>query len=185
MDSIVDYLVIIFFVVSFLSSIFKKKKKPEVKSANKQRKVRTQNRDVMLTEKAENPLQDFFKSISEEIAVAKQDVNNKLVNVQQGVTHSEVDEYYEQALLNSNDQVVVEDYTYQQTATAPLIKEVVEEKRKSSISIKSYSDSVNFSKARHESVRAKDFKKRLSQKSSLKDFIIMNEILGKPKALQR
>jgi uncharacterized Zn finger protein len=175
MDSIVDYLVVIFFVVSFLSSIFKKKKKPEVKREEKPIERRTQDNDVMDEEETTtNSLEIFFKSI-----------NDELVSKKEEDVPSEVDEYYEQALLNSEKSEVTDNYTFQQTAPPPLIKEVIEPKEKRTHSIKSYSDSVNLTKSKHESERAKDFKNRLLQKESIKDFIIMNEILGKPKALQR
>jgi hypothetical protein len=121
MDNIVDYLVVIFFVISFLSSIFKKKKKTEVKSVKKPQRVRAERREFERKERTENPLQDFFKTINNELVAAKNEARNEIVNISQNASHSEVDEYYEQALLNSESKAVVEDYTFQQTATVPLL----------------------------------------------------------------
>ena len=174
MDSIGDYLVIGFFVISFLSSIFKKKKKSEASSKEKPHKAVAQNRVAVEKEKKRNPFEDFVKSINDELAIAKEEV-----------THSEVDDYYEQAMQNSDvTEVVVQD-TVQQSKPASLIPETVYKKKEETHSIKSYNDSVKHTKAQHESKKAKDIKKSLLKTNSIRDFIIMNEILGKPKALQR
>ena len=174
MDNIVDYLVVGFFVISFLSSIFKKKKKAEVKVENKSQKATTQNRVVVEKKKASSPFDDFFKSINEELANAKAEVSR-----------SEVDEYYDQAMQNSDETETVVQDTFQQAKPASLIPETVYKKKEKTASIKSYADSVMMTKAQHESEKAKGLKKSLSETDSIRDFIIMNEILGKPKALQR
>ncbi len=175
MDNIIDYLVIGFFVISFLSSIFKKKKvktKPQkvvnTTSESNQRKALAQK------PKAKNPFDDFFKSINEEIEKAKAEVSR-----------SEVDEYYEQALQNSDDNETIEKNTFEQIEGAPLIPEAILSKEDGTNSIKSYTESVKFSELKRESKKAKSIKRQLLQKDSIKDFILLNEILGKPKALQR
>ena len=174
MDNIVDYLVVGFFIISFLSSIFKKKKKTEAKAENKPQTTTTQNRVVIEKKKASSPFDDFFKSI-----------NNELANAKAEVSRSEVDEYYEQAMQNSDDTEIAIQDTFQQSKPASLIQETVREKKDETHSIKSYNDSVEHTKAQHESKKAKDIKKSLLRTDSIRDFIIMNEVLGKPKALQR
>ncbi|MCF6270671.1 MAG: hypothetical protein L3J41_13235 [Melioribacteraceae bacterium] len=175
MDNIVDYLIIGFFIISFLTSIFKKKKvkaKPQkvvnTTSDSNQQKVEARGA------KAKSPFDDFFKSINEELANAKKEVSR-----------SEVDEYYEQALLNSDAAEITEQSSFQKATASPLISEVVLPEKKKSVSIKSYHESVEFSKTKRENAKSKSIKKRLLQNDSIKDFMIINEILGKPKALQR
>ncbi len=173
MDSIGDYLVIGFFVISFLSSIFKKKKKADANLEKKNKSAVTQERVIVEKEKKRNPFEDFVKSINDELIIAKEEV-----------TRSEVDDYYEQAMQNSDDTRVAVQDTFEHKPVS-LIKETVREKREETNTIKSYDDSVKHTKAKHESKKAKDIKKSLLRTDSIRDFIIMNEILGKPKALQR
>ncbi len=176
MDNIVDYLIAGFFIISFLSSIFKKKKKVDTKSPKSVKTASDSNQQRVPERKpkANSPFEDFFKSINEELANAKKEVS-----------HSEVDEYYEQAMQNSDDTEIVKQNTIQQTIPESLIPETVRMKKEKAISINSYSESMKFSKEQHESKKAKDIRKSLLETDSIRDFIIMNEILGKPKALQR
>lgn len=165
MDNIVDYLVVLFFIISFLTSIFKKKKKTsEAISEDKSLKTQNQNPNIVEKKKAASPFQDFFNSINEEIVKAKAEVSR-----------SEVDEYYEDAMLKSADaREFVEPLPAKKTP-----------KDKAGITIKSYHESLRQAKEKHESKKAKEIRNRLKQNTSMRDFIIINEILGKPKALQR
>ena len=96
-DNIVDYLIVGFFVISFLSSLFKKKKsKTNTPKSVRETSVRSQQRVPEQQPKAKTPFEDFFKSINEELANAKKEVSR-----------SEVDEYYEQAMQNSDDSEIV------------------------------------------------------------------------------
>lgn len=167
MDNIVDYLVVLFFIVSFLSSIFKKKKTNE-KNLKENKKAKTTNNQKVapvLAKRSTNALEDFFKSINEEMQPTK-------VNV----SRSEVDEYYEEAMQNSAST----SYDFRE----PIPLESLP-KDKDSIAIKSYSDSVKLNKEKRESKKAKNIRASLMQPNSIKNFIIMSEILGKPKALHR
>lgn len=176
MDNIVDYLIVGFFVISFLFSIFKKKKKVDTKSPKSVKTASDSNQQRVPERepKAKTPFEDFFKSINEELA-----------NTKKEVSHSEVDEYYEQAMRNSDDAEMSSRNTLQQGKPSSLIPDTVRMKKEKTISIKSYSESMQFSKEQRESKKAKDIKKSLSETDSIRDFIIINEILGKPKALQR
>lgn len=150
MDNIVDYLVVGFFVISFLSSIFKKKKKNDAKLNKVVNTTSNASQQIVPAEqpKAKNPFEDFFKSINEEFTKAKVEVS-----------HSEVDDYYEQALQNSDDEEIVEQNDLLQTKVAPLIPETVMPKNKGTISIKSYQESIRFSESKRESQKAKELKK--------------------------
>jgi len=175
MDNIVDYLIVGFFIISFLASLFKKKKvkavpKKSVRATSESSQQRVPERQP----KAKTPFEDFFKSINEELANAKKEVSR-----------SEVDEYYEQAMQNSDDAEMSSRNTLQQGKPSSLIPETVRMKEEKTISTKSYSESVQFSKEQLESKKAKDIRNSLLQVNSIKNFIVIKEILGKPKALQR
>jgi len=183
MDNIVDYLIAGFFIISFLASIFKKKKVKENADKNvKPLTVDGQQRVPERKAKAKSPFDDFFKAINEELANAKKEVSR-----------SEVDEYYEEAMQNSDSAELsyqeASKKTYQEasklTKSSIQISEVESTEKEHEISIKSYSNSVQDTKAQHESSKAIEIKSRLLETESIKEFIIMNEILGKPKALQR
>ena len=175
MDNIVDYLVVGFFIISFLSSIFKKKKKvAETDSGKKTLNKESQQRQFVEKKKSSNPFESFVNSINEELTKSKAEVSR-----------SEVDDYYDKAMLNSNENSIEDQNIYQRREI--INSESVEKSPKSgkSISINSYSDSLKQSRERHESKKAKDIRNSLLQVNSIKDFIVINEILGKPKALQR
>lgn len=174
MDNIVDYLVVGFFIISFLSSIFKKKKKQVKKAENEQMDLATQTKEIIRKKKSNNPFESFINSINEELTMAKEEVSR-----------SEVDEYYEEALMNSTAETEVKQNIYQQRKyiTHEPAKEVA--KRNEVNATISYSDSLKNSREKRESKKAKDIRESLLQGSSIKNFIIVNEILGKPKALQR
>ena len=174
MDNIVDYLVVGFFIISFLSSIFKKKKVKE--GANKNIKKVPVNSQPVVKErkqKAKNPFEEFFSAINEELDNAKKEVSN-----------SEVDEYFEKAIQNSDRAEITNQNTshHSQPESVPELSRAAKE---STISISSYSDSLQYSKEQHESRKIKEIKDKLLKTDSIREFVIMNEILGKPKALQR
>ena len=171
MDNIVDYLVVLFFVISFLSSIFKKKKTNEKNSSENKKQLQNDKRVASTQMKrASNPLDDFFKSINEEFQ-----------QTQTKETRSEVDEYFEKAMQKSAEARDI----YKPTEFKVPIPFESLSKTQDTIAIKSYKDSVKLNQEKHESKKAKAIRNNLKQNSSIKNFIIMNEILGKPKALQR
>lgn len=174
MDNIVDYLVAIFFIVSFLISIFKKKKKATA-SHSEDNPLNAANKSASNTKKkASNSIEDFMKSVSAEIKKAKEEVNR-----------SEVDEYYEQALLNSDENYVEDENNHEQSEfIGPMPQEKIQES-KASNNTNSYSDSLKQTQEGHENKKAKSIRKMLMQENYIKNFIVINEILGKPKSLQK
>lgn len=170
MDNIVDYLVVGFFIISFLSSIFKKKK-PKNSSADIEGPA--QKSKLERSRKAKNPFDEFFNQIEKKVIEATEtnEVNNQ----------SEVDEYYQAALKNSEEaEVNIKSREFKE----PIPLESLP-KTENVIAIKSYADSVKLNKTRHENKKANELKKKLRTTSSIRDYILLNEILGKPKALQR
>ena len=174
MDNIVDYLVVLFFVISFLSSIFKKKKTVNANSENKALKPKNQTQEVVQKVRTSNPFEDFVKSFNNEFEKAKEDSSR-----------SEVDDYYEKAMRKSVEFELPDKKIYRQVEFVEpnLAKKIV--KHDESISSQSYAKSLQKNRERHESKKAKEIRNSLIQPDSIKNFIIMNEILGKPKALQR
>lgn len=172
MDNIVDYLVVIFFVISFLSSIFKKKK-PTVENT-KTKAVQVSKVENIQQRKVNNPFDEFFNSINLEIEKAKK------TN-----TYSEVDDYYDNAMQNSFDpQIIESSMPYQKEFVEPTTRQK-STKLENENSSKSYNSIIKSTKDKRESKKALEIKESLKNSSSIKKFIIMNEILGKPKALQR
>lgn len=172
MDNIVDYLVVIFFIISFLSSIFKKKK-PSTENT-KAKAVQVSKVENIQQRKVNNPFDEFFNSINMEIEKSK-NIN----------TYSEVDDYYDNAMQNSfeslkNESIISNKKEFVEPTTR--FKSTKFENDKSS---KSYNSIIKSTKDKRESKKAKEIKESLKNSSSIKKFIIMNEILGKPKALQR
>ena len=167
MDNIVDYLVVGFFIISFLSSIFKKKK---TKENVPEGAANVQNSNIKKPKKANNPFDEFLKQIE-----------NKVIEATETSDRSEVDEYYQEAMQKS---IEADNVIKKKEIKQPIPLETIP-KAKDAIAIKSYADSVKLHKERHESKKAKEIRNSLRNVSSLKNFIILNEILGKPKAMQR
>jgi len=174
MDNIVDYLVVLFFIISFLSSIFKKKKPTNANAKNGALKTENQIQKVEVKAKISNPFESFVNSI-----------NNELVKAKEDDYRSEVDEYYEKAMSKSVESDSSNKNIYQQKEFIEPITLKESIKHEETISIKSYAKSIQQNKARHESKKAKNIRASLMQPNSIKNFIVINEILGKPKALQR
>jgi len=173
MDNIVDYLVVLFFIVSFLSSIFKKKKAKANTEVDTQKQ--TIEKPTAIEKKSTGNIFDsFIKSVNDELEKAKQET-----------ARSEVDEYYEQAMRKSVENEVSINNSYRQSEYIEPLMAKKKKSEKEKIAIKSYSDSLKLMKEKHESKKAKEIRNSLRQSNSIKNFIIVNEILGKPKALQR
>jgi len=174
MDNIVDYLVVLFFIISFLSSIFKKKKPVNANSKNEALKPKNLKRNEVKKVRISNPFEDFVKSVS-----------NEFEKVKENSRSSEVDDYYEKAMRKSVEFELSDKKIYHQTEFVEPNSAKTIIKPNESISSQSYDKSLKKNRERHESKKAKDIRNSLMQPNSIKNFIIMNEILGKPKALQR
>jgi hypothetical protein len=166
MDNIVDYLVVLFFIISFLSSIFKKKK---TKESVPEGDVSPQNTDIKKPKKA-NPFEEFFNQIEK-----------KVVEATETRSKSEVDEYYNEAMQKS----LKTNNDFNKNEFKPAIPLVKLKKDKEVLPIKSYKDLVKLNKEKHQSKKAKKIRNSLMNTSSIRNFVILNEVLGKPKAMQR
>lgn len=174
MDSIVDYLIVLFFIITFLSSVFKKKKKQLAKADNAQLRpvaeVERQNiqKDNVVAQKSNSAAKSSFENILKAMLQVPEPVEGQ---------KSEVDAYYEEAMRKSE---------ILKTKKEPLIPASEELHRKDKTIEKSntYADAMREVKKKHTSQKAMKIKSNLSNLNTIKDYIVMNEILGKPIALR-
>ena len=173
MDSIVDYLIVLFFIVSFLFSVFKKKKK-QADEAEKtgQPIVESQRRNVqkenVVAKKTNTTTTNSFENILKAMLQVPEPVDEH---------KSEVDAYYEEAMKKSE---------IMKPKKESLISASEEPHRKYKVVEKSntYADAMREVKIRHSSQKAMKIRGSLNNMSSIKNYIVMNEILGKPIALR-
>ncbi|MEN8193281.1 MAG: hypothetical protein ABFS12_10725 [Bacteroidota bacterium] len=173
MDNIVDILIILFFVISFLSSIFKKKKKLQKNKAEalKSKPVIEHSHREAKVPKPQSSSQD--KS-------ALEDILKSFLQVPEPVeeTKSEVDAYFEEAMRKSALMETKEEKV-----------DVVETKIDQGSNLKtgkirSYTEAMKDIRKQHSSQKAKKIRESLHQTSTIRDYIVMNEILSKPIALR-
>lgn len=167
MDNVVDYLIVLFFIISFLSSVFKKKKKQAQKDVVVQNKpiVRRENSKKVIEQKTTTSKKSAFEEIFKAILEVPQPVENP---------KSEVDAYFEEAIKNSE---MIEAGINQD---APELKKVHPLERKAN----TYTDAIKDIKYQHSSRKANKIKERLKNNTTIKEYIIINEVLGKPIALR-
>jgi len=174
MDNIVDYLIVLFFIISFLSSVFRKKKiQAEKEGIIKQQPiVEVKTQDVRKVQVAEKKNTSSNKNSFE-------DILKSMLQVPESVEEqkSEVDAYYEEAMKKS---------TMMKSKEEPLIPATQEYHREKLKSKKSsrYDEAMKEVKRKHSSQKVIRIKENLHNISSLKEYIVMNEILGKPIALR-
>lgn len=174
MDSIVDYLIVLFFIISFLSSVFKKKKKQIAKADKAQLRpvVEEKNQDIQKanlgTQKSSSATKSSFEDMLKTMLQVPEPVEEQ---------KSEVDAYYEEAMKQS---------LIMKTKKEPLIPASEEPPRKDKTINKSntYAEAMREVKNKHTSQKAMKISNSLSNMDTIKNYIVMNEILGKPIALR-
>jgi len=180
MENIVDYLIVLFFIISFLSSFFKKKKKPIAKSskATQQPVVELQKEKVREEKPVENKPQPQKKSALEEILKAMLEVPQPIEEKVEE-EKSEVDAYFEEALKNST--MMEEESYYKETQPVEQTpKETIEYQENQN----TYLNTILENHKKHTNQKAMKIKNDLLNSQKLKEYLVMNEILGKPLALR-
>jgi len=174
MDNIVNYLIVLFFIISFLSSVFRKKKKQAEKEGKiKQRPiVEVKTQDVRKVQVAEKKNASSNKNSFENILKAMLQVPEPVEEQK-----SEVDAYYEEAMRKS--EII-------KTEKKSLIPASEESHRVRSTVKKSntYTEAMAEAKKKHSSQKAIKIRGNLHNITKIRDYIVMNEILGKPIALR-
>ncbi len=171
MDNIVDYLVILFFIISGLASLLKKKKTEENQKAQRQgtnsepRPVE-RRRPQLQQKPAKRPV-DPFEEISDMI---RQNVGKK---------KSEVDQYFEQAIKESEQNLPpVQKKKYASIDERSRTNRMAAENKqlKDLEVLKKAESTIN--------KRAREIRDKLKDVNQVRELIIINEILNKPKALR-
>jgi len=174
MDSIVDYLIVLFFIISFLSSVFKKKKKQIAKEEDKKQRpiaemqIENAQKNKIVSEKSKTVNKPSFENILKAMLQVPEPTEDQ---------KSEVDAYYEEALKKSA--IINHEKESLIPATDESHRVLINEDKSSS-----YIDAMKKIKKKHISQKAIMIKENLNNISTIKDYIVMNEILGKPIALK-
>jgi len=181
MDNIVDYLVILFFIITFIASAFKKKKKSDAKLEEQQSQGRISDnldseqdgrKSVKPQEqKVINPLEEFFKF-------------QTIIQPEPQKPVSEVDAYFEEAQKRSAELEAVKEKEELRSIKSDEMK--LEAHRK--VREKSRNDFAKLNQMdieKRTNRRAIAIKEKFKNSNTIRDFIIVQEILNKPKALRR
>jgi len=193
MDNIFEYLIYGFIIISFISSFLKKKKRLPKEPADQtlhQRTDITEDKFIDIPPsqepKAEN--YDILKGIESFFDVGKP---------KQAETKIHTDkEMYEGAKDRENYIPVPEKSFHTLTASEHTFTETWDEKRKElekrernlSPEIEKWASAYEESLIKRDSAATgiiKDIKERMKSPSTLKEYVIISEIIGKPKALKR
>ncbi len=179
MENLVDYLIVLFFVISLLSSFFKKKKKKTVPAdrVKQHPAAKLQRENVRKDNIVENKKQTRKKSPFEDMLKTMLEVPDPVVEEKK----SEVDSYYEEALKNS---AMMEEGTYKEE-----INSIVEDiSLRTSIEYQenqnTYLSTIKEHHKKHSNKKAMKIRKDLLNNQSIKEYLIMSEVLGKPMALR-
>jgi len=195
MDNIFEYLIYGFIIISFISSFFKKKKKislPEEQSHQTllQRTDITEDKfiDIPPSQEPKAEEYDILKGIESFFDVGQSQQTQKKVHTDK--------EMYEGAKDRENYMPVPEKSFHTLTASEHTFtdpwdvkrKELEKKKEKLRPEIEKRASEYEESLKRKESAATeiiKDINERLKNPTSLKEYIIISEIIGKPKALKR
>jgi len=174
MDNIVDYLIVLFFIISFLSSVFRKKKKQAEKEGKiKQQPIAELKRDDVqknnvIAKKSTSANKNSFEDILKAMLQVPEPVQEQ---------KSEVDAYYEEAMKRSSVMTTKKESLIPASEESHRVKATI---KKSS----TYSEAMAEAKKKHSSQKAIKIRGNLHNMTTIRDYIVMNEILGKPIALR-
>ncbi len=195
MDNIFEYLIYGFIIISFISSFFKKKKKislPEEQSHQTllQRTDITEGNiiDIPPSQEPKAEEYDILKEIESFFDVGQPQQTQKKVHTDK--------EMYEGAKDRENYMPVPEKSFHTLTASEHTFtdpwdikrKELEKKKEKLSPEIEKWASAYEESLIRKDSAATgiiRDINERLKSPTSLKEYVIISEIIGKPKALKR
>ena len=192
MDDIFEVLIYLFIIISFISSFFKKKKR--------QQKQQVPGSQLKEQEQIQLPVQRAEPEVKEEpeIDIVKEFEKFFQVGKPQKKTSKEHSdkEMYEGAKDRDNYIVVPEESFHKKTASEhtfidPWDKKRTEINKKVAKVDKSIEEQASKfeehlkKKETAASEISKEIRKRLKDPASLKDYIIISEIIGKPKSLSR
>jgi hypothetical protein len=193
MEDFFEILIYLFIIISFISSFFKKKKKQQQKLQVPGTQVNAQEQTGLPIQKVEpevkiEPEIDIFKDLEKFFNVGKP-------QTEASEEHNDK-EMYEGAKGREGYKVVPEESFHKKTSSEhtfdnPWDKRRKELDKKVAMVDKSIEEQASKfeehlkKKKTAASEISKEIRMRLSDPSSLKDYIIISEIMGKPKSLSR
>lgn len=192
MDDIFEVLIYLFIIISFISSFFKKKKK--------QQKRQVPGSQLKEQEQIQLPVQEVEPEVKEEREVDIMKEFEKFFQV--GETQKKTSkihddkEMYEGAKDRDNYKAVPEESFHKKTISEHTFIDPWDKKRKEiEKKVAKVDESIEAQASKFEehlkkketaaSEISKEIRMRLKNPSSLKDYIIISEIMGKPKSLSK
>lgn len=186
MDNIFEILIYLIIIISFLSSIFKKKQKPQQRPQQGPQRDNYEQQDVAVSETQSKEDYDVLKEIEDFFKVgSEQYEQGKRVPVEQESSETiyRIEETPKTETLHT-------------TSAAGTFRSEIDKQREELKLKRSMVDSVVEEKAKQfEELLAKPvqpvtspastIKSKLSNPQSIREYVLFSEILGKPKALRR
>jgi hypothetical protein len=207
MDDLFQYLIYGVIIFSFLSSFFKKKEPPKQtpqKPAQKPESISYQQRSVKAETDIITQKNDEYDILRELESLFKGEVN---LPQQQRPKQIPNEEYADHKIEDKNLEIITDRRTLRNVDQNPSVeyKQSVEErnyiepkgtveqnkwtKKKSKIDPKVEASAREFEKVlagpRKQRAAITDFNRKLKNPSTVREYILFSEILGKPKALRR
>lgn len=193
MDNIFEYLIYGFIIISFISSFFKKKKPVPKKPSDQTSHQRTditenQAADIPSSQGQKVEEYDILKEIEGFFNVGHpQKSETKVHNDEEVYEGAENREKFVPVPEKSFHTKTPSEHTFTNQWEVKR-KELEERKKKLTPKIEEQASAYEESLMRKESAASKiirDINKRLKNPSTLKEYVIISEIIGKPKALKR
>jgi len=194
-DNIFEILIYLFIIISFVSSFFRKKKKAMIKKEQMQAQIPDQQRieeDVNV-----KPSPSVQKQEQEYDILKEFEDFFKVGQPQQTETKVHSDKEMYEGAKNREDYIPVPEKSFHTTTASEHTfidpwdvkkKELKKKKKKISPEIEKRASAYEKALLRKDSAATgiiRDINERLRKPSTLKEYIVISEIIGKPKALKR
>ena len=193
MDNLFEYLIYGFIIISFISSFLKKKKRLPKEPADQtphQRTDITENKfiDIPPSQEPKAEEYDILKGIENFFDVKQPQQTQKKVHTDKGMYGGAKDrENYIPVPEKSFHTLTASEHTFTETWDEKR-KELEKRKKNLSPEIEKQASAYEESLIKRDSAATgiiKDIKERMKSPSTLKEYVIISEIIGKPKALKR
>jgi len=203
MDNLFEYLIYGFIIISFISSFFRKKKPIPKESTDQTHHQRT---DMMEENKMQTPVSqqpkseeyNVLKEIESFFNVGQPQQTGTMVHTDKRMSESHTDKKkMSESVKNRENYIPVPEKSFHKTTASEHTftdpwdvkrKELEKRRKKLSPEIEKRASAYEESLIKKDSAATgiiKDIKKRLKNPTTLKEYIIISEIIGKPKALKR
>ncbi len=193
MDNLFEYLIYGFIIISFISSFFKKKKRLPKEPSDQtllQRTDITENKIIDIPPSQKSKAEDYniLKEIESFFDVGQPQQTEKEVHSDKKMYEGAKDrENYIPVPEKSFHTLTPSEHTFTDPWDVKR-KELEKKKEKLSPEVEKWASAYEESLIKRDSAATgiiKDINERLKSPSSLKEYVIISEIIGKPKALKR